>query len=83
MELVQIQVLTRHGARTPVTNIPNINDFPNVEETVWTKDTFEVQTPRINISIKCKMGEMPKVSVYDKEMLDRGLLKVCCYCYFY
>ena len=76
MELLQIQILTRHGARTPVTNIPDVSDFPHVVPAFWDKNVFEVEKPELTVSLKAENGEALKESEYEKVMLSRGLLQV-------
>lgn len=77
MELLQIQVLTRHGARTPVTNIPGVSDFPHVEPAIWDKTVLAVvKKPEFSVSLKDENGKILKESAYEKTMLSRGLLQV-------
>lgn len=77
MELLQIQILTRHGARTPVTNIPGVSDFPHIKPAIWDKTVLGVvENPELTVSLKAENGKSIKESSYEKAMLSRGLLQV-------
>lgn len=81
MELVQIQILTRHGARTPVTNIPGVSDFPHVESAIWDKAVLAVvENPELTVSLRAENGKILTESAYEKVMLSRGLLQVLLIC---
>lgn len=74
-ELIQVQVLMRHGARTPVTNL-DINDFPNFEEAAWDISTLGkiIEETDVPVSVSLNSGGKP-LSVCDQEYQRKGPLK--------
>ncbi|XP_066936436.1 lysophosphatidic acid phosphatase type 6-like [Clytia hemisphaerica] len=70
--LEQVQFVSRHGARTTVTNIPDVHDFPHMEPADWSG--FEVKTSLPHI-LKLDNGKELLQSAYDKTMKSRGLLQ--------
>ena len=71
--LEQVQFVSRHGARTTVTNIPDVHDFPHMEPADWSG--FEVQAS-LPHTLKLDNGKELLQSAYDKTMKSRGLLQV-------
>ena len=68
-ELKLVQVLFRHGARTPLKLIPGL------EETVWNKYELRYDLPHTRMKYEVrnlKSGELPK------ETFTRNPLRVCC-----
>jgi len=77
LHLKQVQIITRHGARTTVTNILGLNDFPNYEEANWDVNTFGKILDKVDVPYNLKVDKgRYQESAYEKSMRARGLLKV-------
>ena len=75
MKLDQVQVILRHGPRTPLSAFVVI---PTIEQTVWDKDVMMQNLPCTDIPIIVKSfdGGNPPVSVVEKNYFKRGELPV-------
>ena len=64
LHLKQVQVITRHGARTTVTNIAGVNDFPNYEEANWDVGIFGNILDKIDVPyiLKVEKGQYQESS---------------------
>lgn len=78
MKLEQVQVIFRHGARTPLSNLYFVDDTMNVKESVWDMHTLMKTIPEVDIDyiITLHNGEKAPESHFEKGYKRRGMLLV-------
>ena len=75
LKLVLVQVLFRHGSRTPLKIIPRI------EETIWDKNRLLYELPHTKLRYTVK--DLKNRVLPDEEGLTENLLRVSCIIYVF
>lgn len=74
MKLEQVQVIFRHGARTPIKTRERLESFSNLGEVIWCKDAYDQTLSNVDIEYTVESldgTELPK-SVPHQERLKGG-----------
>lgn len=81
MSLQQVQVIFRHGARTPLVNLNYSYDIPNIEESIWDAESLMQKNFEVDVRYKLMLdnGMEPSKSEAENVYLNRGTLRGGCY----
>ncbi|XP_065649266.1 lysophosphatidic acid phosphatase type 6-like isoform X1 [Hydra vulgaris] len=80
MQLLQVQAVFRHGARTPTTD-SNYKDIPNAEPFFWDKSQLMTTLPHVDIEYKVQLpdGKCRPNSLFEEFYRKSGTLEGGCF----